>query len=1255
MRNWILKIVIAFIVLISFANVSALYSETKIVNGGFENLTILPWTSNSGSTGLIYQTPLVHYSGSKSARIGSNGYEGNNALRQYVSVEEGKTYELSAWVKSALTKGYCGIDFFYSPLLDSSSSEKVSGLSDWTYVTETATMDNINSVQARLVQEGNANGICWFDDVQITEVGAGQPEQDDELPSATFSASPTNGFAPLDVTFDIFCQDNMEDDSADSFCRINFGTNVELLGGDIQSGEVGDIVSSYTWDSSNFGSWGSTEIEVRYGNAGSFTASLRAKDSSGNVFISTSRTIAVDDEEQSNQSPSAFASVSPSSGNAPLTVTNDASCFDDFEDNTNTNSACTVNFGGTATIVGGDVPSSSIGINTSSFIFSNLNGGTWGDKTIIVRYSNSGTFNVRVTAKDNAGLTTQSVSRTVTVTDSTSNTAPTLSGIPDATLLRNSGFNSNVVDLFDFATDLEDSESQLSFRIVSESNANLVDCSISSGRYVDCDVSTNSTGSSTVVVEVEDTDGSTDTDSFVVRVEDEASEFAPVFSSINDLFFTENQSAPGDIFRIENFVSDLDDSDSELTFTSTATNNSLISCSIRTESSTSRFFNCSAPSSNDTGTNTITLRATDPQGNSDTETFSVFVESEGNQGNAPIFSGFHDITLEENQEAELRIFDLWSMTTDNDTVDDRLDFSITQSDPNLVNCFIEDDAGFERWFSCNAPKDDRVGTNTIRLTARDPEGHSSTETFDVRVVSDNGNGNDGVCGDLDIQTDDVRVSEGRSRTFFIEVRNRSNDDFEIQNINLVGTGPFNIVVENADELEGNFIDAGDSVELEIVIDADNVGSSQTRTVDIELEGEFDNGDVCRRDDASAPLRVTVVNDGGSGGNAVCDDLRIDDSEIFVDENDRRTVRIDVENNAEQDFRINGIEVIENESFFEASEGSFSSRIDSGDTGFVEIDLDTDSVSSDRSGDVSVRIRGSFDNGESCSSNDIEQRIDVTVENSGGSGTGNADFDVELRPENITLNKGQSKTVIIQVTNNRNATECFDVSLERSTTKLSTTLESTRFCIGSDFDRELDLTVKADSSISNGNYSIDVEVKNRGRTETQTLDVKVGSSTTPTPTPTPSPEPIPTANDLIITGVPITIDLNGNVSKEFSITIENPTRQGFTNLVITMKNLPEGVFFEPIVRSKLNPKETITVAGRIETTSPATSSFNAPLEISTDQGNFVRNIKLNVQAPQGQAPAVSTGFVSLLGTIGIGALLLIGLIAVIVVIVVLLRN
>ena len=133
-------------------------------------------------------------------------------------------------------------------------------------------------------------------------------------------------------------------------------------------------------------------------------------------------------------------------------------------------------------------------------------------------------------------------------------------------------------------------------------------------------------------------------------------------------------------------------------------------------------------------------------------------------------------------------------------------------------------------------------------------------------------------------------------------------------------------------------------------------------------------------------------------------------------------------------------------------------------------------------------------------------------------------------------------------------------------------------------------------------------------------------------------------------------MNGNVSKEFSITIENPTRQGFTNVVITMKNLPQGVFFEPIVRSKINPKETITVAGRIETSNPATSSFNAPLEISTDQGNIVKNVKVNVQAPQaGFAANAGTGLVNLLGTVGLGALLLIALIVVIVVIVLLLKK
>ena len=239
----------------------------------------------------------------------------------------------------------------------------------------------------------------------------------------------------------------------------------------------------------------------------------------------------------------------------------------------------------------------------------------------------------------------------------------------------------------------------------------------------------------------------------------------------------------------------------------------------------------------------------------------------------------------------------------------------------------------------------------------------------------------------------------------------------------------------------------------------------------------------------------------------------------------------------------------------------------------------------------------------------------------------------------------------------NSTECFDVTLDRSSTTITAAIDDDEFCIGKDAEKELTLKATAGSSASFADYEIDVEVENDGRTNTETLDVEVvssSSSSTSTSTTSSAPD-TSTVYDIEVRGVPSTIELSGNTSKEFTITLENPTKQGFTNLVISMKNLPEGVFFEQIVRSKLNPKETITVTGRIESASPAAASFTAPLEISTDQGNIVRNVRLNVQAPgEGQGAAVS-GFASLLGTVGIGALMLIALIVVIVVIVVLLRR
>ncbi len=97
--------------------------------------------------------------------------------------------------------------------------------------------------------------------------------------------------------------------------------------------------------------------------------------------------------------------------------------------------------------------------------------------------------------------------------------SPTISGIPNQTFEEDSGLNDNIIDLFDdYASDPEDSNTQLTFSIISQSNASIVSCSVDSDRYIDCTTQSNQFGSSDVTVRVTNRYGATDTDTFRVTV-----------------------------------------------------------------------------------------------------------------------------------------------------------------------------------------------------------------------------------------------------------------------------------------------------------------------------------------------------------------------------------------------------------------------------------------------------------------------------------------------------------------------------------------------------------------------------------------------------------------------------------------------------------------------------------------------------------------------------------------------------------------
>ena len=106
---------------------------------------------------------------------------------------------------------------------------------------------------------------------------------------------------------------------------------------------------------------------------------------------------------------------------------------------------------------------------------------------------------------------------TITVT-SGENGEPTLL-IPDQYLEKDSGFHDDLVDLRDYVFDADTPVEHLIFTFVSETDPGIVDCSLDSNRYIDCDVQPGMIGSSDVTIGVSD-GTSTASDTFTVFVQE---------------------------------------------------------------------------------------------------------------------------------------------------------------------------------------------------------------------------------------------------------------------------------------------------------------------------------------------------------------------------------------------------------------------------------------------------------------------------------------------------------------------------------------------------------------------------------------------------------------------------------------------------------------------------------------------------------------------------------------------------------------
>lgn len=275
-----------------------------------------------------------------------------------------------------------------------------------------------------------------------------------------------------------------------------------------------------------------TVDENKYIDAGNYRVEIRAEDNGGSIsFESLTLTVEEVEEEcpdadndnvcDDDEIPfiSVIANANPSSGVEPLNV-----AF-------------------TCSAQGGNTPL------TYRWTFGD--GGTINVQNPSHTYVNDGYYTATCTAYDSDNdFMSDQVS--INVVSSEVNQAPILEGIPDKSVNEDTTPVNNWIDLWQYAFDNEDTDSELSFSIQSQSNSGLISCNIISDRYVDCNTpSLNDNGYSDIVVKVTDTSGLSDTDTFRVTVT--AINDAPVIEDIGD-----QTARVGSVFRLDVDASDVD-------------------------------------------------------------------------------------------------------------------------------------------------------------------------------------------------------------------------------------------------------------------------------------------------------------------------------------------------------------------------------------------------------------------------------------------------------------------------------------------------------------------------------------------------------------------------------------------------------------------------------------------------------------------------------------------------------------------------
>ncbi len=335
--------------------------------------------------------------------------------------------------------------------------------------------------------------------------------------------------------------------------------------------------------------------------------------------------------------------------------------------------------------------------------------------TVTYPQSFRGSETIKFIATDPEGLSDYDYVK-FTVTECLQNTPPTIE-VPDQTYDEDSGIH--IIDLHNYASDNESPDNQLNFTLISQTNTAVVNCVLSTNRYLQCTTQQNMYGYSDITVRVTDPQGLSDEDTFRITVQpvNDAPEVGEIPNqSIDSCHQFTN-------FDLDKYVEDPDDTDQEITWH--VSGNTQLTVAINSNHAVTIGYPAGF-----IGSETIRFTAKDPHGAQDYDDVTFTVTECPTQNTPPKIGNIPDKWLKKNSGLNKKLVNLWAYTNDGETPDNELTFTIlTQTNPEIVSCTIQDN----RYVECTV-KPNKLGYSDVTVRVTDPEGLHDEDKFRVNVI-----------------------------------------------------------------------------------------------------------------------------------------------------------------------------------------------------------------------------------------------------------------------------------------------------------------------------------------------------------------------------------------------------------------------------------------------------------------------------------------------------------------------------------------